>query len=96
MVRGTGVVSPVAIYQEQPVYPPMARRNRERGLVEAEALIGVNGSVEEIRITRVEGRNVGFEKATEDAIRKWRYRPATKDGVKVRMWVTIRVPFHFE
>ena len=96
MVRGLGVSAPVAIYQEQPVYPPMARKQREKGLVEAEALVGIDGAVEEVRITRVEGRNVGFEKATEDAIRKWRYKPATKDGVKVRMWVTIRVPFQFQ
>ncbi len=96
VVRGAGVVPPVVIYQEQPVYPPMARRNREQGVVEAEALIGVDGSVEEIRIIRVEGRNVGFEKATEDAITTWRYKPATKDGVRVRMWVTIRVPFQFQ
>jgi len=93
VVRGPGVIPPVVIYQEQPIYPAMAAKIRLPGLVEAEALIGINGSVEEIRITRVEGRNVGFEKATEDAITKWRYRPATKDGVKVRMWMTIRVPF---
>jgi TonB family protein len=65
-------------------------------VVEAEALIGVDGAVEEIRIVRVEGRNVGFEKATEDAIKTWRFKPATKKGVKVRMWVTIRVPFQYQ
>ena len=86
----------MVIYREQPVYPQMAERMRATGLVEAEALIGTDGSVEEVRITRVEGRNVGFEKATEDAIRKWRYKPATKDGVRVRMWVTIRVPFRVQ
>jgi TonB family protein len=94
VVRGPGVVPPVVIFQEEPEYPPMAERMRETGLVEAEALIGIDGSVEQVRITRVEGRNLGFEKATEDAIREWRYRPATKDGVRVRMWMTIRVPFN--
>jgi protein TonB len=96
VVQGPGVITPVVIYKEQPKYPAMAQKIRLPGLVEAEALIGIDGSVEEIRITRVEGRNVGFEKATEDAISKWRYRPATKDGVKVRMWVTIRVPFRVQ
>jgi TonB family protein len=94
VVRGPDVVPPVVIYQEEPEYPPIAERMRESGLVEAEALIGTDGSVEEVRITRVEGRNLGFEEATEDAIREWRYRPATKDGVRVRMWMTIRVPFN--
>ena len=65
-------------------------------MVAAEALVAVNGTVEEVRIIRVEGRNFGFEKATEDAIFKWRYKPATKRGVKVRVWVTIRVPFRLE
>jgi TonB family protein len=96
VVRGPGVVAPVVIYREEPEYPPMAETLRESGLVEAEALIGIDGSVEQVRITRVEGRNLGFEKATEDAIREWRYRPATKDGVRVRMWTTIRVPFNLQ
>jgi TonB family protein len=36
---------------------------------------------------------MGFETESEKAVRKWRYKPATKNGVKVRMWVTIRIPF---
>jgi outer membrane biosynthesis protein TonB len=39
---------------------------------------------------------VGFEKATEDAVMNWRYKPATKRGVKVRMWVAVRVPLVLE
>jgi len=93
VVVGPGVSPPVMIYQEQPKYPLMAERIRATGLVEAEALIGVDGLVEEIRITKVEGGNVGFEKATEEAINKWRYKPATKNGVRVRTWIKIRVPF---
>ena len=93
VVVGPGVSPPVMIYQEQPKYPPVAERMRATGLVEAEALIGVDGLVEEIRITKVEGGNVGFEKATEEAINKWRYKPATKNGVRVRTWIKIRVPF---
>jgi protein TonB len=66
------------------------------GLVAAEALVGIDGTVEEVRITRVEGRDFGFEEATEEAIYKWRYKPATKKGIRVRVWVTIRVPFRLE
>jgi TonB family protein len=96
VVQGPGVVPPVVIYQESPSYPAMAERARAEGLVEVEALVGINGSVEEVRITRVEGRNLGFEDATEEAVMNWRYRPATSDGVRVRMWVTIRVPFRIQ
>ena len=71
----------------------MAERMKREGMVEAEALVGTDGAVEEIRIVKVDGAGVGFEEATEAAVMKWRYKPATKLGVKVRMWVTIRVPF---
>ena len=36
---------------------------------------------------------VGFENAAEDAVRNWQYKPATKNGVKVRMWIPVRIPF---
>ena len=96
VVPGPGVDPPVMIFREPPRYPPAAERMGASGVVAAEALIGINGVVEEVRITKIEGRNFGFEKATEEAIYKWRFKPATKGGVKVRVWVTIRVPFRLE
>ena len=33
----------------------------------------------------------GLVKAALDAVRQWRYKPATKNNVNVRMWVTARV-----
>jgi protein TonB len=96
VVPGPGVTPPRMIYREPPKYPPAAERMGATGVVSAEALVGIDGIVEEVRITRVEGRDLGFEKATEEALSKWRYRPATKNGVKVRVWVTIRVPFRLQ
>ena len=96
VVAGPGVVAPVMIYREPPKYPPAAERMGVTGEVEAEALIGIDGTVEEVRVIRVEGREFGFEKATEEAIRKWRYKPAMKKGVRVRVWVTVRVPFRLQ
>ena len=51
---------------------------------------------EEVRIVSVSRKGLGFEDATRDAVMKWRFRPATKRGVKVRTWVTIRVPFELK
>jgi protein TonB len=96
VVPGPGVIPPVMIYREPPRYPPAAERMGATGLVAAEALVGIDGTVEEVRITRVEGRDFGFEAATEEAIYKWRYKPATKNGIRVRVWVTIRVPFRLQ
>jgi protein TonB len=90
---GPGVDPPVRLHVVKPQYPPVARRTKASGEVELQALIGTDGTVEEIKIIRSTRQGVGFEDAASDAVREWRYRPATKNGVKVRMWVTIRVPF---
>jgi TonB family protein len=90
---GAGVIVPAVIFREQPVYPSRAQAMQVEGVVEAEALVGIDGGVEEVRILSSSRKGVGFEAATEEAVMKWRFKPATKKGVKVRMWVAIRVPY---
>jgi len=87
------VVAPELVKRVDPEYPPVARRMRYSGEVRLQLLVGTDGSVEDTRILKVTRRGVGFEKAAEDAVRQWRYRPAEKQGIKVRVWVTIRMPF---
>jgi len=88
---GRGVVAPVLLRRVDPVYPPIAQRAGISGDVVAQILVGIDGRVEEIRNIEASQKGVGFERATEAAIREWRYRPATKHGVKVRVWVRIKV-----
>lgn len=88
---GPGVVEPVLIHRVDPEYPPIAQRAGISGEVVAQLLIGIDGRVEEVRNIEASKKGVGFERATEDAVRQWRYRPATKNGVKVRVWIQIKV-----
>lgn len=88
---GPGVVAPVLLHRVNPVYPPIAQRAGISGEVIARLMVGIDGRVEEVEIVEVTHKGVGFEKATEDAVRQWRYRPATKNKVKVRTWVRIRI-----
>ncbi len=88
---GPGVVEPVLIHRVDPEYPPIAQRSGISGEVVARLLIGIDGRVEEVRNIEASKKGVGFERATEDAVRQWRYRPATKNGVKVRVWIQIKV-----
>jgi TonB family protein len=90
---GPGVSRPVVISQTSPQYPRAAERMRLDGEVQLQALVGISGQVEQVRILKVSHKNMGFETESEKAVRQWRYKPATKKGVKVRMWVTIRIPF---
>jgi len=88
---GPGVTAPVLLHRVNPEYPVIAQRAGVAGEVVAQLLVGIDGRVEDVRITEVSQTGVGFEKAAEDAVRQWRYRPATKEGVKVRVWVQIRI-----
>ncbi len=90
-----GVTRPVMIHQVEPKYPPIAREMRLGGEVEVDALVGIDGTVEEVRVVNVSRPGIGFEGATEEAVRQWRYKPATKNGVRVRVWVRIQVPFRY-
>ena len=88
---GPGVTRPVLVNRVDPEYPKMAQRLGADGEVEVEILVGPDGAVEDVRIVNVSRSGVGFERATTDAVRQWRYTPATKNNVNVRMWVNARV-----
>ncbi len=90
---GPDVTPPALIKRVDPKYPPVARQLRYSGEVQLMVLVGPDGSVEKVRILRCTRPGVGFEKAAEEAVKQWRYKPATKKGVKVRMWQRLRIPF---
>ena len=90
MALGPGVARPVLLDSVEPQYPKVAERLNQDGTVEAEVLVGPDGSVEEVRILNVSPPDMGFEKSAEAAMRQCRYKPSTKDGIRVRTW--IRVP----
>jgi protein TonB len=96
VAAGPGVIQPELVKRIEPRLPPAARTLRAASEVQLQALVGVDGSVEEVRILKVDRPGVGFEKSSEEAVRQWRYKPATKDGVKVRVWVAIRILFKVE
>lgn len=59
----------------QPIYPAAARAGAIEGEVEYRAAVRNDGTVESITILRVPQPNVGFERAVEDAVKKWRFQP---------------------
>jgi len=79
----------------QPPYPADERRAGNEGRVVARVLVGVDGRVK--RIERVSATSEAFWRATEDrAMRRWRFRPGTRDGVPVEAWRTMALTFRLE
>jgi serine/threonine-protein kinase len=90
------VTLPVFLSEQSPGYPPAARSLRREGSVLVEALVDERGSVRETKVVESAAAGVGFEDAAIRGVKSRRYRPATKNGVPVRIWIRIRVNFTLE
>ena len=76
----------------QPPYPAGKQRLGEEGLVVVRVLIGADGRVK--RVESVDAADDAFFAATErQALRRWRFTPATRDGVAIESWRTMTVRF---
>jgi periplasmic protein TonB len=72
----------------QPVFPPLALQTRRSGKVELHALIGTDGSVQELQV--VSGDPL-FVNSALQAVRQWRYRPTYLNGqpVEIDTFITV-------
>ena len=88
-----GLTQPALIHQFKPPYPPLAKMQRVEGIVVLQALISETGRVLEVKILRGVQANVGINEAAIEAVKRSSFSPATKDGVKVRTYKTMTIPF---
>jgi TonB family protein len=74
-------------------YPPMARMQKVEGTVITSVLVSETGQVMEVRILRGVSRSVGLNEAAQQAMRRSSFQAGSKDGVRVKAWVTVPVEF---
>lgn len=76
----------------QPDYPVGKLRLEIEGSATVRVLVGTDGRVKQVQI--VKASDPDFAKATEkQALRAWRFKPATRDGIAVEDWQTLTVRF---
>jgi protein TonB len=81
------------IFSVNPQYPPAARSARVQGSVVMHAIIGTDGSVQQLRL--ISG-NPLLVRAAMEAVRMWRYRPFLLDGKPVEGETDITINFKGE
>src|SRR5260370_20170667 len=76
-----------------PVFPSLARQTRRSGKVELHALIGADGSVQELQV--VSGDPL-FVNSALDAVMQWHYRPTYLNGqpVEIDTFITVIYTLH--
>lgn len=82
--------APEKIRDVAPRYPAIAQSAGVEGLVILEAVIGENGSVQNVRVLR--GKPL-LDEAAADAVRQWRFTPTLLNGQPVPIVMTVTVSF---
>jgi protein TonB len=88
---GGDVHAPQLLSSVMPIYPPMARSSGIVGNVVVQASISATGAVVSTKV--ISGPAV-LRQAAVDAMRRWKYRPATLNGLPVSVEVTVTMAFH--
>ena len=85
-------IDPRFLRDLQPPYPPALERAEIEGIVTVRVQVGTDGRILAVELVRAD--DPAFFSATRDqALRRWRFEPALRDGVAVVSWVQKTVRF---
>jgi protein TonB len=88
---GAGVALPRPVYDPDPEYSDKARKAKYQGNVGLQVMIGADGRPRSLLVVRSLG--MGLDQKALDAVAKWRFSPAMKDGRAGAVLVDIEVAF---
>lgn len=82
---------PALIHREDAEFSDEARRDRISGVVVISLLVGTDGLPTDLHVVKSVG--AGLDEKALDAVSKYRFKPATKDGNPVPAKLTVEVSF---
>jgi protein TonB len=89
---GGGVAAPQVIYAPEPEFTEQARQAKVTGKVVVYLQVNPEGRPMHVRIVR--GLGMGLDQKALEAVRQYKFKPATKDGHPVTVEMNIEVNFH--
>jgi TonB family protein len=91
---GEGIDAPKKIYDPRPFYTEEARQARIQGTVILQAVVDVDGNVTEVEVLK--GLPLGLDQSAIDAVKTWKYEPATRGGKPVAVYLSLLVNFSLQ
>jgi protein TonB len=91
---GNGVTAPDLLHRTQPQYSADAMRAKLQGVAVLSGIVGIDGRLHDIRIARSLDATFGLDQEAITCVRQWRFRPGTRQGKPVAVYVTIEVAFN--
>jgi len=88
---GGGVSAPKAIYSPDPEYSEEARKAKFQGTCVLWLVVSPDGRPRDIRVQRTLG--LGLDEKAIEAVKTWRFEPATLNGKAVPVMINVEVSF---
>jgi TonB family protein len=88
---GGGVLPPKVVFDPDPDYSEEARKAKFQGTVVLWVIVGPDGRPRDITVQRSLG--MGLDEKAVEAVRRWKFEPARKDGQAVAVQIAIEVNF---
>jgi protein TonB len=85
------VTAPHATYFPDPQFPEKERKAGHRGTVVLTLVVSPGGLPRDIRVSRT--LSPEFDKAAIDAVKKWKFTPATRDSKPIAVEIDVGVAF---
>jgi protein TonB len=85
------LIAPIAEHKVDPAYPLQLMRENVSGTVTLRAIIRTDGTVGEIRV--VNGADQRLDQYATEALSRWHFRPAMKNGSTIDVEAIVMIPF---
>lgn len=87
-----GVTVPQVIFDPEPTFSEEARKSKTQGTVRLLLVVGKDGHPYDVRVR--ESLGMGLDEKAIEAVNRWRFRPATFNGLPVATQIEVQVEFH--
>jgi periplasmic protein TonB len=87
------VTSPVLVREYKPNYTAEALRRKIEGIVELGAVVLEDGTVGDVVVTKSLDKEYGLDDEAVKTLKKWLFKPGTKDGKPVAVRVAVEMTF---
>jgi protein TonB len=88
---GGGVIGPVPIYRPEPEFSEEARKAKFMGVVLVGLIVDQKGLPQSVHVIR--GVGMGLDDKAMEAVKQYRFKPATENGKPVAVFLNVEVNF---
>ena len=86
------ITAPHATYSPDPKYPKKERKARHSGTVVLDLVVDADGLPRDVKVWHQ--LSPEFDEAAIDAVKTWKFSPATKDSKPIATQIKVEVNFH--